>query len=33
MNPSEDLKEDALRERLWNEMLFYHPEVTNEESS
>lgn len=26
----EDLKEDALRERVWNEMLFYHPEAAVE---
>lgn len=26
----EDLREDALRERVWNEMLFYHPEAANE---
>jgi mitogen-activated protein kinase 1/3 len=28
----EDLKEDALRERVWNEMLHYHPEAANETS-
>eukprot|EP00249_Psilotum_nudum_P028985 c3905_g1_i1 orf=115-1251(+) len=25
----EDLKEDALREKVWNEMLYYHPEAAN----
>eukprot|EP00246_Nothoceros_aenigmaticus_P015247 TRINITY_DN6247_c0_g1_i1.p1 TRINITY_DN6247_c0_g1~~TRINITY_DN6247_c0_g1_i1.p1 ORF type:complete len:369 (+),score=54.93 TRINITY_DN6247_c0_g1_i1:117-1223(+) len=25
-----DLREDALRERVWNEMIFYHPEAANE---
>ncbi len=28
----EDLKEDALRERVWNEMLYYHPEAADEMS-
>ncbi|KAL2619847.1 hypothetical protein R1flu_000052 [Riccia fluitans] len=26
----EDLKEDALRDKVWNEMLYYHPEAANE---
>lgn len=26
----EELKEDALREKVWNEMVYYHPEAANE---
>ncbi|EFJ31695.1 hypothetical protein SELMODRAFT_449429 [Selaginella moellendorffii] len=28
----EELREDALREKVWNEMCYYHPEATNEYS-
>eukprot|EP00270_Netrium_digitus_P015439 TRINITY_DN5413_c0_g1_i1.p1 TRINITY_DN5413_c0_g1~~TRINITY_DN5413_c0_g1_i1.p1 ORF type:complete len:409 (+),score=92.31 TRINITY_DN5413_c0_g1_i1:121-1227(+) len=28
----EDLKESALREKVWMEMLYYHPEAANEET-
>eukprot|EP00252_Welwitschia_mirabilis_P015123 TRINITY_DN3328_c0_g1_i1.p1 TRINITY_DN3328_c0_g1~~TRINITY_DN3328_c0_g1_i1.p1 ORF type:complete len:369 (+),score=36.87 TRINITY_DN3328_c0_g1_i1:639-1745(+) len=27
--PAEDLREEVFREMVWNEMLFYHPEMAN----